>query len=368
LKNLSILFCAAVLVFGVVGISQAKLHNRGGGLIYCDTLDITLLQDANANGAWIGMTWHDAMAWAEDLQYYDSVRDVTWSDWRLPDPRNQDGSGPFLGYNFTDTEMGHIYYTELRKKPLSGGSYSGPFISLQTNGIYWMNMERVENPGYAYRFYFSSGRMSYGNKANAWTAWAVRDGDVGLIPSAICRPNKLRAASKLCTSYASCYGIEMNNSDFDLSACVSMAEMWFEWSWYRAEDNAARGERDCSTVSDSAIEDIILLGLEDIYGQIGAGLDLENRTANFLGGYLLRAVGTLSSRLLAAEGENIRIENSDRLQSARDNAYSLFERQWTNVTFWLARRPDLTYTGPEMLAVIADIDALVSDVLNGMDL
>lgn len=183
MKNLSILLCAAVLVFGVVGISHAELHDRGGGLIYCDTLDITLLQDAHANGAGVGMKWNDAMAWTEGLQYYDSVRDATWDDWRLPDPRNQDGSGPFIGYNFTDTEMGHIYYTELGNAPFSGGfSNSGPFENIQTVLTYWMNMERVENPGFAYRFDFSSGNMSYGNEENEFYVWAVRDGDVGVPP------------------------------------------------------------------------------------------------------------------------------------------------------------------------------------------
>ena len=183
MKNLSILLCAAALVFGVVGISHAKLYDRGGGLIYCDTLDITLLQDAHANGAWIRMKWHEAMAWAENLEYYDSVRNVTWDDWRLPDPRNQDGSGPFLGFNYTNSEMGHIYYIELGNKPLSGGfSNSGPFKNIQTTLTYWMNMKPVEKPGYAYRFDFSSGDMSYGGEINWFNVWAVRDGDVGIPP------------------------------------------------------------------------------------------------------------------------------------------------------------------------------------------
>ena len=77
--------------------------------------------------------------------------------------------------------------------------------------------------------------------------------------------------------------------------------------------------------------------------------------------------GPAVSRLLAAEAENRRIENPRRLQSSRDNAYSLFERQWSNAMSWVERREDVTYTGPEMMIIIADIDALISDVLDGME-
>ena len=67
----------------------AELIDRGGGLIYDSTWDITWLQDANyavtsgfdSDGK---MDWNIAMSWTSGLEYYDSVRDVTWSNWRLP--------------------------------------------------------------------------------------------------------------------------------------------------------------------------------------------------------------------------------------------------------------------------------------------
>ena len=190
MKKLSAVLCLIVVSFGMSGTAKSELFDRGGGLIYCDILDITLLKDAHANGAWINMDWHDAMAWAENLQYYDSVRDVIWDDWRLPDPRNQNGTGPNLGYSFTGSEMGHIYYTELGNTALVGGfTNSGPFENIQTVLTYWMNMEYDPLPGYAYRFDFSSGRMSYGNEGNEFYVWAVRDGDVGAPPVANAGPD-----------------------------------------------------------------------------------------------------------------------------------------------------------------------------------
>ena len=88
-KKLKVFLFGVVLVFGVVGISNAILWDRGGGLIYDDFLDITWLQDANyaqtsgydSDGR---MTWSQAVTWASGLSYHDPIRDVIWDDWRLP--------------------------------------------------------------------------------------------------------------------------------------------------------------------------------------------------------------------------------------------------------------------------------------------
>jgi hypothetical protein len=60
---------------------NAALFDRGSGLIYDDVLDITWTQNANINGF---DTWDNQIAWVADLSLYDSVRNVTWDDWRLP--------------------------------------------------------------------------------------------------------------------------------------------------------------------------------------------------------------------------------------------------------------------------------------------
>ena len=79
----TILVIILSLIFGFTALAEAALIDQGGGLIYCGTLDITLLQNANYAGT--VMTWDGAVAWADDLTYYDSVRGVTYDDWRPGD-------------------------------------------------------------------------------------------------------------------------------------------------------------------------------------------------------------------------------------------------------------------------------------------
>ena len=101
--------------------AQAALFDRGGGLIYDSVLDVTFMQDANyiysqtpeecyeippseedPGGTFCIppsptaglLSWQDANAYVDGLEYYDSVRDVTWDDWRLPE------LGPINGSTF----------------------------------------------------------------------------------------------------------------------------------------------------------------------------------------------------------------------------------------------------------------------------
>ena len=131
------------------------------------------------------MTWDQAMTWADTLSYYDSVRDYTYTDWRLPTSLNQDASGP----DWSDahgSEMGHLYYTEL------GNSYgdfgftnSGPFSNMKPY-IYWLSTEYAPVPSYAWYFHFPNGVQSAGSKESYNTyAWAVRPGDVVPEPATV---------------------------------------------------------------------------------------------------------------------------------------------------------------------------------------
>jgi len=120
------------------GAAQAALHDRGGGLLYDDVLDVTWLADANyaktsgydADG-W--MNWQQALTWAANLSYYDSVRGVTYDDWRLPRVRDGGLADVTGGYSGTDTgynvrtvgedgtvysELAHMYFNNLGFKSL----------------------------------------------------------------------------------------------------------------------------------------------------------------------------------------------------------------------------------------------------------
>lgn len=198
------------------GAAQATLIDRGGGLIYDDVLDITWLQDANyaktsgydTDGL---MTQASAVAWADALSYYDSVRNVFIDGWRLPtiiDTGNvgcqTTNSGTDCGYNVqtydsvTDTvysEMAYMYYVNLGNKALydSSGTYQGAsaglvddllnpndeslFTNLQSY-YYWSDSVPANNASVGWRFRMTSGQQVTNSDTSLYNAWAVRDGDV----------------------------------------------------------------------------------------------------------------------------------------------------------------------------------------------
>lgn len=190
--------CAGIL--GVVSsTAQASLIDRGGGLIYDDDLNITWLADANysftsgydADGR---MTWSQATTWAADLVYHDSVRDVDYTDWRLPFSLQPDAgcsqqntqlpsfSG---GYSCTGSEMGHLYFTELGG--VAGGSAPsfGPFQNVQA-AQYWTGTTYTLDSSIGIYFPMTHGYQSPADKeGNQYAAWAVRGGDVVPAPATV---------------------------------------------------------------------------------------------------------------------------------------------------------------------------------------
>ena len=223
----------------VSGIAHAALHDRGGGLIYDDNLNITWLQNANygagsiydnadpyfGNTATDGlMSWQNAVDWTANLSYYDNVRGVTYTDWRLPTvnpvngfdytPRDADGlvNGAWTsdgstdyGFNITSTqsELSYMFYVNLGNPgsftpsgALSGcnaaSSYclnnTGPFINLLPRS-YWAGplFSRIpnSNPTDVWNFYMYNGYQTFGGISfEPNFAWAVRDGDVAAVPEA----------------------------------------------------------------------------------------------------------------------------------------------------------------------------------------
>lgn len=221
-----------MLAAGLSGTAQAALHDRGGGMIYDDALNVTWLQDANyaktsgydADGL---MTWHEATAWAEQLNING------YNDWRLPTTLQPDAScsnqagGDSFGYNCTGSELGHLFYVELGGYvEVEGGittsyiSNYGPFSNLMpvqvTLYVYllpdgtfilsesnvppapgsiligsnpgllpkamWSATESTHNNNDAWTFAMDYGSQDAFNKTETHFAWAVRDGDVAAIP------------------------------------------------------------------------------------------------------------------------------------------------------------------------------------------
>lgn len=197
---------AAVSAAMTVGVAQGALMVRVGGLIYDDAQNITWLADANyaktsaydSDGI---MTWADAMAWANQLTF------AGFDDWRLPRITDLGAigcdysttGGTDCGYNVdvTSSEIAHLFHSSLNglsyydtagvgPQPGFGLPDSGPFTNIQTGSqdFYWSSMEAVNHPSAAWYFGFTYGDQSPTATPSQFPsyAWAVRDGDVSLVP------------------------------------------------------------------------------------------------------------------------------------------------------------------------------------------
>ena len=184
-----------VIICGFSTSVHSMLIDRGRGFIYDTYLDITWLQDANyaktsgydPDGR---MNWSDAMTWADNLVY------GRYNDWRLPTALNQNGNGPCLGYNCTDSELGYLYYipqgnTADKTAPYGPLTNIGPFINFPYDPFtslsfesarlfaYWTSTRRDKiSLTYAWEFPFMMGFQYPDRMSNTYYAWAVRDGNV----------------------------------------------------------------------------------------------------------------------------------------------------------------------------------------------
>lgn len=202
---------------GLSSAADATLINRGGGLIYDDVLNLTWLSDANyaktsgydADGR---MNLATASNWVANLVYHDSVRNVDYSDWRLPTMIdtgtpgcNFAKSGTDCGYNVLTvsggtvySELAYMFHVNLGNK--SYYSTSGPaqpgyglvddplnpndeslFTNLQS-GAYWFGLPYATNPNTGWVFVMSDGSQNGYDKNVAYSTWAVRSGDVAGAP------------------------------------------------------------------------------------------------------------------------------------------------------------------------------------------
>ncbi|MBL8488869.1 MAG: DUF1566 domain-containing protein [Rhodocyclaceae bacterium] len=148
-----------IAVLSVSPDTLAALWNRGGGLIYDDTLHVTWLSDADfaktsgfdADGK---LNWYDARAWADGLVFRG------YSDWRLP-----------------SSSRNELYVLSQR------GDLAGFFTNIHaewTDSQYWYAEEF--NADSAQMFYWTYSRWNAGSKSSPQHAWLLRDGDVAPVP------------------------------------------------------------------------------------------------------------------------------------------------------------------------------------------
>jgi hypothetical protein len=172
--------------------------DRGGGFIYDDVLDITWPQNAGLSGA---NTWDNQVAWADALSLVDSVRNVTWDDWRMASmsvasgvPTGSAGSvvdcSTATALACRDNELGYMYYQNLGGT--LGDNLTGnqsPFTNIAFR--YWSGTEFAPNTGNAWDFLFISGSQNANIKFINSFAWAVHSGDVGSAIPAIPEPSTM---------------------------------------------------------------------------------------------------------------------------------------------------------------------------------
>ena len=177
MRSKSIIVLVMLLVITQAITSQASLIDRGGGLIYDEDNDITWLQDAryamtsgyDDDGL---LTWNDAKIWAENLVYYDQVRETSWNNWRLP---HKDPS-PGYGSEQTNGEIGHLYHSD-GITLLTPGDYMNlpPYDSHEIVSFWLLEDDGV---GQGWDFSFLNGGEYLTPKSAGLYAWAVHDGDV----------------------------------------------------------------------------------------------------------------------------------------------------------------------------------------------
>ena len=187
MKQLFTFLFVLTLVLGFSLQAQAELFNRG-----TDINGNKLIYDSDLNITWYDYTkydiWQGLITWASDL-------DVTFSgnhytDWRLP--TEVEGPWYYTNENSAISEMGHLYYIELRNtayyddygnhQPGGGLTNKGPFPNL-TGDLYMTNV--VLSPHVVRAFDMGAGQTSNRNDSIQAYALAVQPGDVAVVPEPI---------------------------------------------------------------------------------------------------------------------------------------------------------------------------------------
>ena len=196
---------AAAALVAMAGAAQAALVDRGGGMIYDTTRNITWLADMNyaltsghtgtgVDASTGHMTWDAATAWADNLVY------GGFSDWRLPTLNPADtscsrnfipiGNFPlqYLGFNCTGGELSGLFVTDLGNKAIESvlnqvGDTAEQIANLALfsnvqSFAYWSGTVYAPNPTLAWYFHTRGGNQDLVPPSAALFAVAVHPGDV----------------------------------------------------------------------------------------------------------------------------------------------------------------------------------------------
>ncbi len=193
MKRILMLAAVTVMIAGFSAEALADLEFIGRGwsgygrynLIYDTDLDITWYDYSIDSD-----TWQNQAEWADALSVTFGIN--TYTGWRLP-ATTVDGpyvfgydGGTTGGYNMTNSEMSHLFYTELGNKgyyatdgtspqPGWGLTHSGNFRNLLAD-LYWSGTVYAEDTFRAWGFDFNFGYQGTGDRDGAFRAIAVHPG------------------------------------------------------------------------------------------------------------------------------------------------------------------------------------------------
>lgn len=208
MKNYKTLVTASA-IFLSANANAALFERLGGQAYYDDTLNVTWLADANYSQT-SGydddglMSWDESQSWINSLN---SVNHIGFSDWRLPTWTDTNEIGCFVSFDGTDcgynvktgtaettvySEMASLWTDTLGNialydregnfnPPGAGFSNPGPFGNFQ-DFPYWLGVEYPKNSNEAMLFNPGNGYQAQRVKTNNYYAFAVRTGDVNLVP------------------------------------------------------------------------------------------------------------------------------------------------------------------------------------------
>ena len=153
----------------------------GDLVVYDEDRDITWIREADSGQN--QMTFSQAQAFAAGFGGLDGT------NWRLPNtPLTPDNGCTFPfneGDNCIDSELGHLYYTELGNSagsPAGGPGLQsrGPFIDLNAS-VYWSGTQRAN--GDVIIFNFFNGFQTDQNPGSMAYVWLVHDGKLAGVPT-----------------------------------------------------------------------------------------------------------------------------------------------------------------------------------------
>lgn len=169
LKRTILSLSVLLMVIGLAVSAQAALVDMNDGTIYDTDTQLSWLKNAKMSGL---MTWDQAVAWAASLNSGSGFAGLT--GWRLPNAVPSCG----INYNCTNSEMGHLYYTELGNPAGSMTPNIGPFTNVDYTYYSWLGTEYAPDTTQAWDFQFSGFQATLLKDGSDGSncAWAVRPG------------------------------------------------------------------------------------------------------------------------------------------------------------------------------------------------